>query len=292
MQIHDILMATDFSECAERAQETAFDVAERFGAKIHLFHALEIPFPIFEPYSVAVPERFMAEARKGAAEKLDTALGAAHARGLEGTTALGEVPAVFEISERASRLGADLIVVGTEGHTGLKHLVLGSVAEGTVRTAPCSVLTARGPLGEGTGPVVVGTDFSANARAALRDACAIADVLEADLHLVHSAATAPPLVLPYEIAVPPDFCDAVIGDANKRIAEAASSCSIRGRVTTEVSTAPPQVALPEIAGRLGARLVVVGSRGLTGLKHLLLGSVAERTVRHAPCGVWTVRSAE
>lgn len=289
MEANEILLATDFSECADRAQATAFDLAEKLRARIHVIHALEVPIPIFEPYAVAVPDHFLAETRKDAKEKLHSVLEAARERGIEGTAVLGEVPAPYAITERANEIGANLIVVGTEGHTGLKHLLLGSVAEGTVRSAPCSVLTARSPLGQG--PVVVGTDFSEPAQAALRDACEIADLLGADLHIVHSAQTAAPLVGPYEIAVPTDFRDAVIREAKTRLTQTEATCRIKGKVTHQLSAAPPQIALSEIAGKLDAQLVVVGSRGLTGLKHLVLGSVAERTVRHAPCSVWTVRTA-
>ena len=289
MEIQNVLFATDFSDCAVKAQETAFDVAERFGAKIHIIHALEVPLPIFEPYAVAVPDRFLAEARKGAGEKLDTVFAEARKRGLEGTTALGEVPAAFAVKERAEAVDADLVVVGTEGHTGLRHVFLGSVAEGVVRTAGCSVLTSRGSIDDTDGPIVVGTDFSEAAQVAVDAACELAETLGRNLHLVHSAPTTPPMVGPYEIAVPVDFHDAVVRESKTRLEEAAGKCQIRGQVTTEVSPVPAHIAIPEIAEKLDAPLVVVGSRGLTGLKHLVLGSVAERTVRHAPCSVWTVR---
>ena len=289
MEIRNVLFATDFSECAAKAQETAFDVAERFGAKIHIVHALEVPLPIFEPYAVAVPDRFLAEAREGAGAKLDAVMEAARGRGLDGTSALGEVPAAFAIKERAADIDADLVVVGTEGHTGLRHVFLGSVAEGVVRTAGCSVLTARGSIDDGDGPIVVGADFSEAGERAVAAACELAETLGRSLHLVHSAPTTPPMVGPYEVAVPIDFHDAVIREAKSKLEAVAAECEIRGQVTCEVSPVPAHVAIPEIADKLGAPLVVVGSRGLTGLKHLVLGSVAERTVRHAPCSVWIVR---
>ena len=289
MEIRNVLFATDFSDCAAKAQEAAFDIAERFGAKLHIVHALEVPLPIFEPYAVAVPDRFLAEARKGAGEKLDAVMAAARKRGLDGTSALGEVPAAFAIKERAADIEADLVVVGTEGHTGLRHVFLGSVAEGVVRTAPCSVLTSRGSIDDADGPIVVGTDFSESSGAAIEAACELAETLGRSLHLVHSAPTTPPMVGPYEVAVPMDFHDAVVREAKAKLESVAGECKIRGQVTCEVSPVPAHVAIPEIADKLDSPLVVVGSRGLTGLKHLVLGSVAERTVRHAPCSVWTQR---
>jgi nucleotide-binding universal stress UspA family protein len=60
------------------------------------------------------------------------------------TGQLTEVPAGPAIAEEAKRVGADLVVVGTRGHTGLKHLLLGSVAERTLRLADCPVLVIKG----------------------------------------------------------------------------------------------------------------------------------------------------
>ena len=60
-------------------------------------------------------------------------------------TQLLESPAAPALAEEAERIGANLIVIGTRGHTGFKHLLLGSVAERTVRLAPCAVLTLKGP---------------------------------------------------------------------------------------------------------------------------------------------------
>ncbi len=290
MKIRNILIATDFSESAAVAQSAAFEIAKRFDAKVHAFHALEVPLPIFEPYSVSVPDAFIAETRKMAKEKLQEVVQAAESLGVECSPALGAIPAPTDIADHARTVNAELVVVGTEGHTGIRHFFLGSVAEGTIKGAPCSVLVARGPLDATLETVVVGTDFSSEAQSALDTACEIANQFHADLHLVHAADTAPALTGQYEISMPTPYYESVMAAARKRIAALAETCRVNGTVSTEVSTVPAAVALPEAAERLGAGLIVVGSQGRTGAKHLLLGSVAERTVRHAPCSVWTVRA--
>jgi nucleotide-binding universal stress UspA family protein len=289
MEIHNILLATDFSKSAESAQAASFELAKRFDSRLHVFHALEVPLPIFQPYSVAVPDAFISEARKGALEKLREIVAAAGEQGIEASSELGAVPAPADIADKARRAEADLVVVGSEGHTGIQRLLLGSVAEGTIKRAPCSVLTIRGSLTPAPMTIVVGVDFSEEAQAALDTACEFADRFGASLHLVHAAATSPPLIGPYEIAVPTTFYDSVMQDAKRRIAEVAGSCRSKVTVTTEISNAPAQIALADVADRLNAGLIVVGSQGLTGLKHLVVGSVAERTARYAPCSVWTVR---
>ena len=65
------------------------------------------------------------------------------AEGIQARSHLTEVPAAPSIARTAEDLGADLIVMGTHGHTGIKHILLGSVAERTLRLAPCSVLTVK-----------------------------------------------------------------------------------------------------------------------------------------------------
>ncbi len=289
MKVQNVLFATDFSRSADAAQDAGMEIASQFDAQFHVFHALELPLPIFEPYGVGVPDSFLAESRESARKNLDRVLDEVRARGLTGENSLGEVPAAIAIADYAEKVSADLVVVGTEGHMGIKHILIGSVAEGVVRSAPCSVVVSRGTLAAATGPVVVGIDFSDCAREALEGACEIADQLGADLHMVHAANTVPLLSGPYGVPAPTDFYNSILQDARTRLAELAAGCAIKGNVTTEVSTAPAQHALSEVARQRDARLVVVGSRGLTGIKHLVLGSVAERTVRHAPCSVWVVR---
>jgi nucleotide-binding universal stress UspA family protein len=65
------------------------------------------------------------------------------AEGVKASSHLSEVPAASAIVGQAEELGVDLIIMGTRGHTGLKHVLLGSVAERTLRHAPCSVLTVK-----------------------------------------------------------------------------------------------------------------------------------------------------
>lgn len=287
-----ILVATDFSEQAAKALEAALSLGERQKAEIHLVHALEVALPLFEPYAVVVPADWVGEARKLAQEKLAEAHAAITARGLTGTTHLGDVPAAHAIADRAREIGADLVVIGTHGHTGLKHVLLGSVAERTVEYAPCSVWTVKG---EGVGTpletIVAGSDFSDGGGAAVATAAEWARDFGAKLHLVHALQIPMPLIAPYEVAIPEGVIEGARREAKRQLDEVAQGLS-GVTVTTELATTPAHAALVDAAQRLSAGLIVTGSRGLTGLKHALLGSVAERTLRYAPCGVLTVRTAE
>ncbi len=285
-----ILVATDFSPGATRALDVALALAAPRKAEVHAVHALEIPLPMFEPYAVALPPELIGAARKTAQDKL-AAIGArVRAQGLGGTTHLGEAPASLCVAERAKDLGVDLVVIGTHGHTGFKRFLLGSVAERTVKESPVSVLTVKGD-GHAEAPkvIVVGVDFSAYSDEAVALASDWARAFGARLHLVHGLELRMPFVTPYEVSVPEALIDAAYAEGRKRLDGLAAKIKDVD-VRTELASAPAHAALDGVAERMHADLIVTGSRGLGGIKHALLGSVAERTLRHAPCSVLTVKS--
>jgi nucleotide-binding universal stress UspA family protein len=140
-----ILVPTDFSAPSDAALEYARSVATRFGASLHLLHVVEDPYRAVYSAEVYVPEI------EGLREEiLGNALGRLHDRltpqdvsQLDATTdAVIGTPA-WSIVEYAGGRDIDLIVMGTHGRSGMSHLLMGSVAEQVVRTAPCPVLTVR-----------------------------------------------------------------------------------------------------------------------------------------------------
>lgn len=141
--IRSILAATDFSDNAEQALGLAIDLAKQYGAELHVIHCLDLPIPIFNPYAVSVPDALLSQARDEAARRLQECVARAEKAGVAAKSHLAEVPAAQAIAHLAGELGANLVVMGTRGHTGLKHVLLGSVAERTLRHAPCSVLIVK-----------------------------------------------------------------------------------------------------------------------------------------------------
>jgi universal stress protein A len=137
------LVPHDFSEDADAALETAVELAGRLGAEIHLLHAYQQPIDVLSPYGVSIPANVGPELRAASLARLQQI--AARATGARIQTHVVEGPPAIVIAEQARAIGADLVVMGTRGRTGLRHLLLGSVAERTVRTAPCAVLTVKAP---------------------------------------------------------------------------------------------------------------------------------------------------
>lgn len=140
--IRTLLVAVDFSEPSARALEYACELAGALGARIHLVHAYQAPLLEVTPYHVAIPQGVFEAARNAANDQLEALRLKLAKQGTETQAHLREGSAPPDaIADAAEEIGADLIVIGTHGHTGLKHALLGSVAERTLRLARCPVLT-------------------------------------------------------------------------------------------------------------------------------------------------------
>ena len=138
-----ILVPVDFSEHASHALDAAVELAKHFGAKLHLIHVYPIQPIMVAPYEVSIPIDIEKSIRESANQKLREWAERAVQAGVEvETTSAADTPAEA-IARLAQDIRADLIVMGTRGLTGFKHVLLGSVAERTLRIAPCPVLTLK-----------------------------------------------------------------------------------------------------------------------------------------------------
>ncbi|HEX4458848.1 MAG TPA: universal stress protein [Polyangia bacterium] len=139
-----ILLATDFSPCSQPASDYAAVLARRFGAGLHLLYVAQPPTFVSPEAISVVDEAIDAEVHDGHV-RLDRALAELQRADVR---ANGEVIVGFasDVIVAAAASGKhDLVVIGTHGRGGIKHLVLGSVAEQVVRRSPIPVLTVRAP---------------------------------------------------------------------------------------------------------------------------------------------------
>jgi nucleotide-binding universal stress UspA family protein len=140
--------------------------------------------------------------------------------------------------------------------------------------------------------VLVPTDFSPASDIAFRYALDLAGKQHATLHLLHvieesSIAAAYPDGFYVE---PPGLRAQVIDEGIRRLKDMLAACvTARVTTTTEVRIGRPSRTIVDIATSRGTDLIVMGTHGRSGFAHLMLGSVAERVVRTAPCAVLTVR---
>ena len=138
-----LLVPTDFSEPAEHALDYAVELAGKLGAKIHLLNVIGIPALGLADLGVAVSAATIESTIQIHQAEIEQ-LAARHA-GADVETMLRTGDARDVIAEVAKQIGADLIVMGTHGRRGVRRALIGSIAEGVLRIAPCPVLTIREP---------------------------------------------------------------------------------------------------------------------------------------------------
>lgn len=147
--IHRILLATDFSRASKSALARTMKLAKLSHARVTIVHVL-VPAGPYAGGSYAVPtmpegySRMLADLRNRAQEQMDRLVRAGRKAGVRASGLLVEGIPHDRIVRAARSTRADLIAMGTHGHTGMSRLLLGSVAARVVATAPCPVLTVRG----------------------------------------------------------------------------------------------------------------------------------------------------
>jgi universal stress protein A len=140
-KIANILVPVDFSECGQTAVRYALGMAAQFQAVVTLVHVVEqIIYPGDWMYPPLAMSDFAAERRDEVQRKME---GLVHEPSAKVNHVVRVGRAWQEVTDLAREINADLLVIATHGYTGLKHVLLGSVAEKIVRHAPCPVLTVR-----------------------------------------------------------------------------------------------------------------------------------------------------
>ena len=283
MQLNVILHPTDFSESASHALRLAVHLAASHEAKLLIFHAttlhgehLEAESGMLETYAQTARE-LIEKALPGSASRIAVS---------EGRTVLP-----FDgIMEAATAHTPDLIIIGTHGHSRFSRLLMGSTAEKVLRHSACSVLTVRAgtpiPADGQFRKILVPVDFSDSAGCGLDGARAIRSDDESTLYLVHVIDPAPPMYLAGNVSsyfeLDPDLRNRI--ETNLRT----WSGDIPGSQIV-ITEGNPALEVARLSEELGVDLIAMATKGLTGVEHLLVGSVTERVSRFAPVPVLAMR---
>lgn len=203
--------------------------------------------------------------------------------------------AATALSDEAKSYDADLIVVGSRGRGGIASLVLGSVSSELVDEAPCPVLVARHPT---ISRVLFATDGSPAAAAAENALARWPLFANVPIHVLSVAQTALPWMVgltpmvnaPAAMELYSSQLEALRADYERMAEGAAERLRATGRtVDWVVRGGVPATEIVAAVDELRADLVVLGSRGLTGLPRVLLGSVARNVLHGAKSSVLVVR---
>jgi nucleotide-binding universal stress UspA family protein len=303
LQIKTILVPLDFSRASMQALKYAIPLAEKFRGAIHLVHvqpadsltelsrAGELMLNCAD--SIALMQDRLAEIQ----EKHDVRFWPDNCHVVSGRP--------FEkICELAAEIEADVIILPTRGHSGLKHVILGSTAERVVRYAPCPVLVLRGTkyqsflladeskAGFNLRKILIPVDFSKCSLAAVKYAARMAKSTGASLRLFHA-------VYPYTQVFVTDRMASNVASlietgkaaARENMSKLARMKFLRGvSVETEIRVGPAIDEICSASSEADVDLVVTSTHGRTGFKRALIGSVAEHVVRYAECPVMIIPS--
>lgn len=289
MKLQNILVPTDLSENADRAMRQAVELAAQHGAKLHVFHAITLhaadPARLkvkLEDYVKKVEEEVFADLSERSEE--------IRRRGVAVEVTLARSFLPFEaIMDKAEEVHPEIVVMGTHGRSGVKKLLMGSVAEKVVRHAPCHVLTvghestvAEG--GEGFSRILVPVDFSEASKKAIdvarsflsRDGgLVVAHVVSSPIHPSFYAGGVTRM-----FQLDPELPERIREKLKTLYGGPGELVVTEGNIVSDVL---------ETAKSHDVDMIVMGTKGLTGLDHLLVGSVTERVIRHASVPVLSIK---
>lgn len=286
--VRRVLHATDLSSAARPAWEHAQQLGRLFGAEVLLLHVVPVtpvPLTAYLPWKLVEELR---EAEEGKARvQLDTLLDGPRDPRLKTRVRIEPGTPTSRILEVAREEDADLIVMGTHGHSGLGRVLLGSVADRVVRLAPCPVVTVPAGVDPPLGPariarICYATDFSPSAQAAWPWAFALAEAAGADVDLVHVTALPVP-----DKDLPPD----ALGQMARLLHQQGQAEAERflqdcplppERIQVIIGRGMVSDQILHSARERGADLIVMGTHGWSGVLRWTLGSVAHHVIQATP----------
>ena len=294
MSVSTIVAGYDLSPVSDAALDRAVGLAAAYHAKLVIVHALADDAPIDRTNNELVDKlgEVSAVIRAQEAVRIADRLAAIQATGITAEVASRGGPPGEVLAAMALEHHADLLVIGTHGHTGLARFLLGSVATATLRHAPCDVLVCRGTGGGAFKKPLVAIDFSAAATRAVGHVTSVCEP-SAPIDVVHAwqlPAGSWGATLLGQARFPwSTVRDAVVSSAQTQADRLIASHKQAGRqLHVELVQGPPASVVTHAAERSGHDVIAVGTHGHRGFRRLLLGSVAESVVSHAPCSVLVV----
>jgi len=285
-----ILVPVDFSPFSDWATDYAIALASHYKAKITLFHVVvlyeadldeEIHLSqleeLIERKELRSDELLSKQSKK--LSKINLELDSRIERGLSASDT---------ILEYAGKNNYDLIVMGTHGRTGIKNWIYGSVTEKVVRLSTIPVITLHNDPGLfKIENILVPIDFSENSRLGACEAAVVAEQFKSKITFVHVVEQH---IHPSFHVVGIESVFAINADLKQISQEKLAEFCKREDLNPEYKVLEGNVhqSIADYAADCNADLIIMSTRGFTGLDHLLIGSTTERVVRIAPCPVLTI----
>ncbi len=289
--VRPIVVGWDTSPGSQYAVRWAAALASRLNRPLRLIFAVESPAAELGGVAFAYAQTFTADEVNAIFEPAQQIIESVSAGHPVSTEAIEGHPASVLIQATKS---AELVVLGSRGHSRLVSTLIGSVSDAVASHGFCPVVVARGDSTsvDPQGPVVVGADGSRISHQAVLFAAKFADAAATRLVAVCAAPDPVQLIAP-EVIVDIDHAQEVHDQAQRYLGEAIGGLRQDYPdlvIDTRIVDVPAGFALTEVAEDVGAQLVVVGSHGRGGFTGMLLGSVSRTVLHHAGCPVAVLRS--
>ncbi|KAA3613578.1 MAG: universal stress protein [Calditrichaeota bacterium] len=290
MKPSKILVPVDFSPFSDYATDYSIFLSQKYNSQISLFHVIVLyEADVDEEAHVKQLEEIIKRKEENTNELFERHRQKFLTKSLEIDSEItrGISPA-NTILEYIDEHKFDLVLMGTHGRTGIKNWIYGSVTEKVVRLSKIPVMTIHSnPKSIQIDKILVPVDFSENSREGVKEAIKIAKDFEADIDFIHVVEQH--LQTSFHVvgiesiyATNPDL-KKITGS---KLQEFCNCNDIEASYTVIEGTAHQTIA--DYSKDSGADLIVMSTRGYTGLDHLLIGSTTERVVRTASCPVLTV----
>ena len=282
MTVKRLLVATDLSARSERAIGRGAILARQFQTELVLFHVVDDDQP---PPLVAAARCQAEELLRAAAPDLDGPK----------PEVLVRAGAPFEVVvQTAEERAVDLVVMGAHRKRILRDVFIGTTIERVMRTGRHPVLMVNRPPADPYGKAVVASDLSEASAGALRTAAALGFLGATEISIAHAFTPLAKDMMAYagieREKIEEHVTHAAADARNELVAFLAACCPELQKHPLLVEEGDPVDVIRRALAGLDAELAVIGTRGHTGLKRVLLGSVADEALRTLECDVLAVAS--
>jgi len=289
-----ILVAIDFSEYSKIALDICLGASKCMKTKLYVLHTIEkFPHDYVHLLSSTAHSNMKQKLEEEAMNKIKAML-PEELLGSEDIVPIVRFGKPFlEIIKVAKEKDVDLMAIGTHGRAGVDRVILGSVAERVVRKAGCTVMVIRNRKYVGFKRIIVPIDFSDCSRKALEYATATARAHNSKLTILHVYEGS--FVEPYvKAANSEEEADEIMKEIERvnetKYDEFLKTVDLSGvEYEKLLKKGIPETDIVEIAMEQQANLIVMGTHGRSGIKHILIGSTAEEVVRAVHCDIIIVK---
>lgn len=277
-KMKNILVPTDFSKYANNALSLATNIAKKSGGQIHLLNVVE-PFRAYAGavdgmfIDTGVEQKYLDYLKENAQTQIDNLLKEADFKDVNIQHSI-ELGAIFQvIKDKVKSQNIDLIVMGTQGVSGLDEILVGSNTEKVVRTSTCPVLTVREKLPDfDFKSIVFATNFKESQHVAIKELKRYQDLLDAEIKLLY-------------VNIPNDFY--TTREILKKKEEFVKATSLENYTFDIYNEVNEENGMIYYAEDNNADMITVVTHQRTGLAHLIAGSIAEDVVNHSKRPVLT-----